>query len=255
MRTVQGLKLVSPPSALASAVPSKPRLQRQGASRNLLSDLRATLSEGGNVEKRVDYAKVGTWFGATVVEVALLSAAMFAVQTIGGYLPPIGYKCLAILFFASMALKSRIFSILDASRPTMGEVQETKRPSWTPPPIVFPIVWSTIGILRTVSSVVVWEAVGRQMLVLPLIAMMTHLSIGDTWNNINNVERRKGSAVAGVAFVWTSVVTCTYLYWQTIPLAGMILAPSVLWLSIASVLIFNIWKLNGYEPILPYKSD
>ena len=187
MRTVQGLKLVSPPSALASTVPSKPRLQRQGASRNLLSNLRATLSEGGNVEKRVDYVKVGTWFGATVVEVALLSAAMFAVQTIGGYLPPIGYKCLAILFFASMALKSRIFSILDASRPTMGEVQETKRPSWTPPPIVFPIVWSTIGILRTVSSVVVWEAVGRQMLVLPLIAMMTHLSIGNASCLINEV--------------------------------------------------------------------
>ena len=36
-------------------------------------------------------------------------------------------------------------------------------------------VWTTIGVLRTVSSMLIWEACGRQMLVLPLIAMMTHL--------------------------------------------------------------------------------
>ena len=40
-------------------------------------------------------------------------------------------------------------------------------------------VWTTIGVLRTVSSMLIWEACGRQMLVLPLIAMMTHL-VGDS---------------------------------------------------------------------------
>ena len=99
----------------------------------------------------------------------------------------------------------------------------------------------------------VWEACGRQMLVLPLIAMMTHLAIGDTWNSINNVEQRKGTAVAGVAFVWASVMSVIYLYHQTLPLAGMVLAPSGLWLSIASFLIYSIWRLNGSDPIRPRK--
>ena len=154
-----------------------------------------------------------------------------------------------------MSLKSRVFAILDASRPEVGSSMpvETKRPAWTPPGPVFPIVWSTIGILRTVSSMLVWEACGRQMLVLPLIAMMTHLAIGDTWNSINNVEQRKGTAVAGVAFVWASVMSVIYLYHQTLPLAGMVLAPSGLWLSIASFLIYSIWRLNGSDPIRPRK--
>lgn len=180
-------------------------------------------------------------------------------QTVGAYLPPLGYKLLACLFFAAMSLKvsqphrhaesrssrapltftpplqSRVFAILDARRPEMGSelgdkiMVETKRPSWTPPGFIFPIVWTTIGILRTVSSMLIWEAssyilhfrralvisrhshlalrmssclqaCGRQMVVVPLIAMMTHLAIGDTWNCINNVEQRKGTAVAGVAF-------------------------------------------------------
>ena len=115
-------------------------------------------------------------------------------------------------------------------------------------------VWTTIGVLRTVSSMLIWEACGRQMLVLPLIAMMTHLAIGDTWTCINNVERRRGTAVAGVAFVWASVMSVIFLYWQTLPLAGMILAPSGLWLSIASFLIYSIWRINGSDPILPLKS-
>jgi hypothetical protein len=33
---------------------------------------------------------------------------------------------------------------------------------------------------------------GKQ--VVPLVAMMTHLAIGDTWNSINNVEQRKANS-------------------------------------------------------------
>jgi benzodiazapine receptor len=97
------------------------------------------------------------------------------------------------------------------------------------------------------------QACGRQMVVVPLIAMMAHLAIGDTWNCINNVEQRKGTAVAGVAFVWASVMAVIYLYWQALPIAGMVLAPSGLWLTIASCLIYSIWKINGSDPILPLK--
>lgn len=54
----------------------------------------------------------------------------------------------------------RIFSPLDASRPTIkGErraMDDKRRPAWMPPPPVFPIVWSSIGLLRCISSVLVW---------------------------------------------------------------------------------------------------
>lgn len=53
------------------------------------------------------------------------------------------------------------------------------RPAWTPPPITFPIVWSSMAVLRTVSAVMVWEALGRQLLVGPLLLFMLHLAIGD----------------------------------------------------------------------------
>jgi len=96
----------------------------------------------------------------------------------------------------------------------MNVMNKRIRPSWMPPPLAFPIVWSTIGVLRTVAAVMIWEAVGRQLLVVPLAVYCLHLSIGDTWNTINNVENRLGTAVLGVGFVWASAVTVDYLYYQ-----------------------------------------
>ena len=39
-----------------------------------------------------------------------------------------------------------------------------------------------------------------------LLWLVFHLCVGDTWNTINNTERRTGAAVPGVACVWASVL-------------------------------------------------
>lgn len=80
----------------------------------------------------------------------------------------------------------------------------------------------------------------------PLIAFFAHLCIGDTWNTINNIEGRMGTASLGVLFVLASVYNTIYQYYQTLPLAAYVLAPSGVWLTIATVLIFTIWRMN-YE--------
>ncbi len=81
---------------------------------------------------------------------------------------------------------------------------------------------------------------------------MVHLALGDTWNTIFTVERRLGAAVPVVIFgPWLSSVIVTIIYWQINQVAGMILAPSCVWLTVASLLVFRIWQLNGKEPLYP----
>ena len=151
------------------------------------------------------------------------------------------------VLFAFLSLRTRVFSPLDNSRPSASSndpvFKERLRPWWQPPPIAFPIIWSTISVLRTVSSVLVWRTTGT-LLCAPIFAFLLHLCIGDTWNTINNVEKRLGTAVLGVFFVLASVFNATYHYHKTLPLAGMVLAPSCLWLTIATALVFSIWRLN-----------
>ena len=110
-------------------------------------------------------------------------------------------------FFFFMSVRSRIFSPLDNSRPSASKedpvFKDRRKPSWQPPPKAFPLIWTTIAFLRTISSYLVYQTSG--LMSKPILAMMAHLSIGDTWNTINNVERRMGTAALGVQFVMASV--------------------------------------------------
>jgi tryptophan-rich sensory protein len=160
---------------------------------------------------------------------------------------------LTALFFALLSIRSRIFSLLDNTR-SRQTYDQVIRPRWSPPPLVFPIVWMIIAVLRVISSVLVWQQMNHQFLVLPLILFVIHLALGDTWNTIFTVERRLGAAVPVVILgPWLSAIVVTAVYWQTNPVAGMILSFSCVWLTVAAALVFRIWQLNGSEPLYPLK--
>lgn len=160
---------------------------------------------------------------------------------------------LTSLLFAVFSIRSRIFSLLDNTR-SRQTYDQVIRPKWSPPPLVFPVVWMIIAVLRVISSVLVWQEMNHQFLVLPFILFVVHLAFGDTWNTIFTVERRLGAAVPVVIFgPWLSALVVTAIYWQTNPVAGMILSFSCVWLTVAAVLVLRIWQLNGSEPLYPLK--
>lgn len=165
----------------------------------------------------------------------------------GGRFDPVSGTVTTIVLLLS--LRSRVFSPLNNFRPKANiedpVFKNRKRPSWQPPPKVFPIIWSTISVLRTAAALLVYKKTGS-LVSPPLLAFYAHLSIGDTWNTINNVEGRLGTAFLGVLFVLASVLYTTYRYFIVLPLAGYIMAPTCLWLSIATMLVYSIWRLN-YE--------
>jgi hypothetical protein len=41
------------------------------------------------------------------------------------------------------------------------------------------------------------------------------------------------------------------LYSRALPLAGKVLFPSVVWITVANALVFELWRLNGKEPLYP----
>lgn len=160
---------------------------------------------------------------------------------------------LAGLFFTLLSIRSRIFSPLDNTR-SRKTYEEIVRPKWAPPPLAFPIVWMTIALLRVISSLLVWQEMNQKFFVLPLIVFVIHLALGDTWNTIFTVERRLGAAVPVVILgPWLSALIITFIYWQINPISGIILAPSCIWLTVAAILVFRIWQLNGMEPLYPLK--
>lgn len=73
-----------------------------------------------------------------------------------------------------------------------------------------------VGIPTAASKV--WEALGGELVSVPIAAMVLHLSVGDTWNHINNVEKRLGVAVPVVFLVVSGL-----FYLTTCPTACILL--------------------------------
>jgi len=185
---------------------------------------------------------------------------------------------LNFIFFFVFSLKSRIFNPMSNERPQRdtkeiedkkktGEEEEVsslparKMPEWTPPGITFPIVWILIiAPLRAASSALLVSSGNIDYASVTILTLMLHLSIGDTWNTINNVERRYGTSCVGVLCVWLSAAFAAYSYGQVDPaLAGKLLSLPLIWLTIASSLIIRTWQLNPNpdtgekESLLPTK--
>jgi translocator protein len=157
------------------------------------------------------------------------------------------------LFYVT-ALRSRVFNPLINRRPQTSnfEVKDSaipkrKMPTWTPPGFVFPIIWLLlIGNLRAISTSLIVRTTGSYAHP-AFFALLLHLSIGDTWNTVNNIERRYGTSVTGVFFVWLANVVASYMYYKVKPLAGMLLGVTTIWLTIASALTFQTWRLNPID--------
>ncbi len=219
--------------------------------------------------QELDGKAVFIYLGGTVIQIVLMVLALYGMEWVTNqpilenspsWLPTAHSpwrdpRGIAIVFFAVLTLRSRLFSPLDNTR-SSGRYQQVTRPNWAPPPLAFPIIWMTIGVLRVISSVLVWQAVDENFLAVPLIAFVIHLALGDTWNTIFTVEGKLGAAVPVVIMgPWLSAIVVTILYWQTALLAGLLLAPSLIWITVACILVYSIWRLNGCEPLYPLKRE
>ena len=57
-----------------------------------------------------------------------------------------------------------------------------------------------------------------------------------------------GLAMIEVGLLWIAIVLQGIIFFQIVPLAGMLVIPYVIWVSIAAFLNFTVWRLNPEAP-------
>ena len=89
-----------------------------------------------------------------------------------------------------------------------------------------------------------------------LLWLVFHLCVGDTWNTVNNVERRTGAAVPGVVLVWLTTLYAAKQFYDVSPVAGGLLGLTAVWITVAGALVADTWRINNAvapEPLYPHK--
>lgn len=244
------------------------RFKMIDAARNSIQCHESVSSERDPMQ-RFDSTAVIKYSIALITQVSLFTVSFCSLDKVVSAIGVIKVPwILNFFFFYAIALKSRVLNPLANNRPKVQSLEveaepQRKRvlPTWTPPGPVFPIMWLLIiGPLRAASSTLVYQAT-RSYANPAIVALIFHLSLGDIWNTINNVEKRFGVAVVGVLAVWLSKAYAVYRFSQVDLLAGKMLSLTMVWLSIAAALVTATWKLNPDpatgkpEPLYPVQGE
>lgn len=122
--------------------------------------------------------------------------------------------------------------------------QTAIQPGFTPPPIVFPIVWTILYALMGIGMARV-QLIG--MLPGKAIAgtlFLSQLVVNFFWPLVFFNVRAYGLALVFLAVLWILTLEMISSFRKEDDLAGNLQIPYLLWLSFAALLNEQVWQLN-----------
>lgn len=154
-----------------------------------------------------------------------------------------------------MALSSivalAIFFLLSFSAASTGAVfrpgpwySSLRKPGWTPPNWAFPVVWSVLFCAIAVSGWLVWEAAG--LTAWPALALFAlHLIVNAAWSFLFFGIKRLDWAMGEVIALWLMIAALIAAFATYSTLAALLLAPYLVWVTVAGALNWRLLQLNG----------
>lgn len=145
------------------------------------------------------------------------------------------------------ALAAMLVAAIGATLTDLGPwYQGLKQPAWNPPDAVFPIAWTTIFALAAIAAVEAWRKIERRSTaewMVGLFALNGFLNI--FWSLLFFRLQRPDWALVGVGALWLSVLVLIVYCGRHSRLAGLLLVPYLVWVSIAAALNIAVVDLNA----------
>lgn len=118
-----------------------------------------------------------------------------------------------------------------------------RKPGWTPRPWVFPVVWTPLYVMIAVSGWLAWREVG--LAALPFLAYGAQLLLNAGWSAIFFGLRRPDLAFGELLVLWLSIAVTILGFAPISAAAAWLLAPYLLWVTIAGALNLTVWRMNA----------
>jgi tryptophan-rich sensory protein len=115
------------------------------------------------------------------------------------------------------------------------------KPPWTPPDWVFPVVWSILYIVIAVAATRVAVLDGNA---LAMAFWALQIALNTLWSPVFFGLNRIKAGMAIIVALWLAVCGAMVTAWQLDTVAGLLLAPYLVWVTIAAALNAEVWRLN-----------
>ena len=117
------------------------------------------------------------------------------------------------------------------------------RPKLSPPPELFPIVWTALFVLMGIAAAIIWCSNGREI-DSALLFYGAQLVFNFCWTLIFFNFRAYLAAFIWLLILLVLIGITAVKFYRIKKLAGLLLLPYFAWVSFAGYLNFMVWLLN-----------
>ncbi|MEQ5788934.1 tryptophan-rich sensory protein [Erythrobacter sp. NFXS35] len=124
--------------------------------------------------------------------------------------------------------------------------QALDKPGWNPPDVMFPMGWTLIYALITISGITAWRAAptaAKSEWVIMLFALNGFLNI--TWSLIFFRMQRPDWAFLELTLLWLSIAVLIVYCGRFSRAAAALLVPYLAWVTFAGALNWAVVELNA----------
>lgn len=119
-----------------------------------------------------------------------------------------------------------------------------QKPAFNPPDWVFAPVWTVLYVMIALAGWRVWRDAGFARARAGMSAYAVQLALNLAWSFLFFGARMIGIALLDILLLLAMICLNAALFWRIDRLPGYLLAPYAAWVAFASVLNFELWKLN-----------
>lgn len=119
-----------------------------------------------------------------------------------------------------------------------------KKPVWNPPNWIFGPVWTALYTIMAIAAWLVWKRGGFAKQRKALTLFLLQLLFNAMWSPLFFGMKNPALAFIDILLLWLALLCTVVAFWKTRPLAGLLLAPYLLWVTFASALNLSLWLLN-----------
>ena len=118
------------------------------------------------------------------------------------------------------------------------------KPAINPPPIVFPIVWSTLYVLMGVALAMILSASGAAGRGAAAIAFVVQLALNLAWSPVFFARHQLTGGLIVIGLMVLAIVATIVLFARVRTMAAWLLAPYLAWVLFAGFLNWQFLELN-----------
>jgi translocator protein len=122
-----------------------------------------------------------------------------------------------------------------------------QKPSFNPPSWVFGPVWSVLYLSMAVSAWLVWRNAGWEGPRVAFMIFLVQLGLNLAWSGLFFGLHNPGLAFLDILALLAAIVATAVAFRSFSEVAFWLMVPYAIWVCFASLLNFEIWRLNSEQ--------